>query len=191
MKKQLVFLMFVALSGYFASAQTVMQPQSPAQSFIIKGTSTLHDWEMKATQIYGTMSTVLEEGILKSIPTVKIRVPVASLKSDKSSMDNKTYDALKKDKFPNITFESTDVTLIPSDNPNFWFCKSTGVLTVAGVSNKKTISGSVKKLQDGRFEAMSTIYITMTEFGVTPPVMFLGSLKTGDKVSITTDVIFK
>lgn len=191
MKNQLFLLFFWIIAGNILMAQTMVQPQSPAQTFIIKGTSTLHDWEMKATQIFGSMSVVNEGGTLKSIPNVKIKVPVSSLKSDKSTMDSKTYEALKKDKFPNITYESTEITLIPSDKADLWFCKSTGIMNVAGTPRKKTISGSIKKLPDGRYHAMTTIYITMTEFGVEPPVMFLGTLKTGDKVTVTIEVFFK
>lgn len=191
MKKLIAFLFLAVTTGFILQAQTVLQPQSPAPTFLIKGTSTVHDWEMKATQIFGSLSVVNEGGSLKSINHVKLTVPVASLKSDKSTMDKKTYEALNKDKFPNITFESNEISMIASGKPDFWFCKSTGTMTIAGTAKRKTISGSIKKLADGRYQAMTTMYLLLTEFGVKPPVMFMGSLKVGDNISVTIDLYFK
>ena len=78
-----------------------------------------------------------------------------------------------------------------SGKPDVWFCKSTGTMTINGTAKQKTISGSLKVMADGRFLIMSTIYLTMTEFGVKPPVMFMGTLKTADAVTVNFELYFK
>ena len=190
MKRLLLILGLFFYMGLMLNAQTIMQPQIPA-SFSIKGTSTLHDWEMKGTQIFGSLNVTNEGGTLKKINSASIRIPIATLKSDKTTLDNKAYEALNKDKFPNITFETTDVTMTASGKPDVWLCKSNGTITVNGTPKKKAISGSLKKLADGRFQVMLSVYLTMTEFGVKPPVMFLGSIKTADAVNINFELFFK
>ena len=190
MKRFFLSIVALFLTSFMLSAQTVMQPQNPT-SIVIKGTSTLHDWEMKGTQIFGSLNVTNEGGTVKKINSASIRIPIATLKSDKTTLDNKAYEALNKDKFPNITFETTDITMAPSGKAEVWICKSNGTITVNGTPKKKTITGSLKKLADGRFQVMLSVYVTMTEFGVKPPVMFLGSIKTADAVNINFELFFK
>jgi polyisoprenoid-binding protein YceI len=192
MKTILLFLATSFIAVNMVSAQTVMQAQNPAQSFDIKGTSTLHDWKMKVTQVNGKMDITSENGNLQKINSVSILIPVSSLKSDEKTMNNKTYEALNNDKYPNIIFVSKEITLIPNGKENQWLFKASGNLTIAGTTKKNTvISGIVKKLSNNSLDVVSIVSLKMTEFNVTPPSMFLGTIKTGDVVYLNIDQSYK
>jgi polyisoprenoid-binding protein YceI len=53
----------------------------------------------------------VEGNKVKEIKDVTITILVKSIKSEKGkTMDNKTYEAFKSDKFPNITYKLTEVS---------------------------------------------------------------------------------
>lgn len=148
----------------------------------VNGTSTLHDWEMTAENMYGYGHLDIEGGELKNIDVLKFTVPVKSLKSGKNRMDKNTYEALKSDKHPKISYELVDV-LSMEKNGNGVDIKAKGKLTIAGVT--KYIDLNVKAYNEGggiAFKGSTTF--NMTSYKVDPPVALLGTVKTGDEVTI-------
>ena len=55
------------------------------------------------------------ENTIQKINSVNIRVPIVTLKSEKDGLTEKAYEALNKDKFPNITFRNHGY-----NNDSFW-----------------------------------------------------------------------
>ena len=91
-------------SNNIAAAQTV--------NLTIKGTSTLHDWEMKSDK--GRVEVVL--GLagntkLTGLTGLKFSVEAESLKSEKTMMDNNAYKALKTNSAKYISFLATAATI--------------------------------------------------------------------------------
>ena len=71
----------------------------------IAGTSSLHDWVSDATQLEWSGQFDVQDKKIVQVKDVRVKIPVKSIKSEKgSTMDNKTYDAFKSDKNPNITY---------------------------------------------------------------------------------------
>jgi hypothetical protein len=66
----------------------------------VAGTSTMHDWTMVSEDIQ-VQASINDQA---AIETLKLVVPVTTLKSHKSGMDDNAYKALKSDKNPQITF---------------------------------------------------------------------------------------
>jgi polyisoprenoid-binding protein YceI len=179
-------VLILLISFYSVSAQKVFQTVPSGNLLVIKGTSNLHDWETKGQQITGEISTTIEQNIIKQIVRVSIKIPVISIKSGKSLMDSKTYEALNNEKFPTITYQSTTVN-IPRNNE----ITSIGQLTVDGVTKSKMLVGTYLIGSDGRISIKGTVKLKMTEFNIKPPTALLGSLKTGDDVEIQFEVSFK
>src|SRR5678815_5396270 len=88
-----ISLMILAISltiNNTLSAQTVFQSQ--VIDVRLTGTSTLHDWEMKAAKGSSEVAFVLDPtGKITSISRLKFTLPATSLKSDHSAMDKNTY----------------------------------------------------------------------------------------------------
>ncbi len=146
---------------------------------------------MKVNQAVGKAEVIENDGNIQKINSVSFLVPVTALKSDESLMNKKAYEALSSEKFPNITFVSKEITLVPSGKENQWLFRATGNLTIAGTTKRITVSGNIKKSADGKFEVISVVSLKMTDFNVTPPAMFFGSLKTGDEIYISIDQFYK
>jgi len=176
-------IMFCSTSILTAQNFTVI-PQSSTMN--IHGTSNLHDWDIKVTKITGELGINSAERI--SILTVK--VPVSSLKSGKGIMDGKTYDAFESKKFPNIIFQLTDVvyTKITEKDSE---ATLTGNLTMHGETKKFSFKTMAKITKTGDYQLKGSVPLKMTDFKMSPPTAFFGSMKTGDLITLKYDVTFK
>ena len=80
-----------------AIAQTSYESHS--MDISLTGTSTLHDWEMKAAT--GTSEaefTVGADGKITSLSKLSFTLPADNLKSGHTAMDKNTYKALKTER---------------------------------------------------------------------------------------------
>jgi polyisoprenoid-binding protein YceI len=127
----------------------------------------------------------------QSLSSLKVVIPVKKLDTDKSSMNDNMYDALKADDNPNITYELTKVSsgVLPSVAGDSVQLSTTGVLSIAGKQNviEMNVVGSLTK--DGKVQFKGQKKIKMTDFGVDPPTMLFGTIRTGDEVTIKFDLL--
>ncbi|HET6769363.1 MAG TPA: YceI family protein [Chitinophagaceae bacterium] len=164
-------------SNNIAAAQTV--------NLTIKGTSTLHDWEMKSDK--GRVEVVL--GLagntkLTGLTGLKFSVEAESLKSEKTMMDNNAYKALKTNSAKYISFLATAAT-INQVNETTYQIRAFGKLTVAGTTKETDVIADVKyNNAEKSFIVTGTKKLKMTDYNVKPPSFMLGTVKTGDDISI-------
>lgn len=179
-------ILFVSIMSYTPNpiiAQNIL-PQSSTMSIL--GTSNVHDWEMKVGKINGELGTSNS----KQINTLVIKIPVVSLKSGKSIMDGKTYDAFNSKKYPTITFqllEASQTKLTDKDAEILL----TGNLTLAGETKKISFKTVGKITKNGDYQLKGSAPVKMTDFKMKPPTAFFGSMTTGDAVTVKFDVTFK
>ncbi len=152
----------------------------------IHGTSNVHDWDMKVTKV----NSELVVNSSKQITALSVKIPVVSIKSGKGIMDGKTYDAFDAKKNPNIVFQLTEASSAK------WSDKDTeitltGNLSMAGETRKISFKILGKILKTGEYQLKGNVPLKMTDYGMTPPTAFFGSMKTGDAVSVKFDVTFK
>ena len=147
--------------------------------FSIAGTSNLHDWESSVTKVSWRGTFLFNDGVLSELSDVKVNIPVEGIISTKGRiMDGKTHTALKAEEHPNIVFTMTSATL----NKNTVAAK--GRLTVAGATKTINLQVIITPLADGQYQIAGTYPMKMTDFGIDPPTALLGSLTTGDDVTI-------
>ena len=171
------------------SAQTVFQLQ--VIDVRLTGTSTLHDWEMKAAKGSSEVAFVLDPaGKITSISRLSFTLPATSLKSDHTAMDNNTYKALNTDKNPNISFVLTSGTVTPTGGDNYQL-NCVGKLTIAGTV-KETDLVAVGKYNpaDKSFTVTGVKKMKMTDYNVKPPTVMLGAIKTGNDIAISYNLKF-
>jgi polyisoprenoid-binding protein YceI len=150
------------------------------------GTSNLHDWQTKATKISGELGI----NSTKNINVLNVRIPVSSFKSGKGIMDGKTSDAFEAKKFPNIVFQLTDVVFTKVTEKESEVTL-TGNLTLHGESKKFSIKSIAKITKAGDYQLKGSVPLKMTEFKMKPPTALMGTIKTGDAVTVKFDVTFK
>jgi len=148
---------------------------------IINGTSNVHNWEENVNNISGQCRLLWNNDGTFNILSMTLIVETKAIKSSHGSlMDNKTYDALKADANPTITFQLTNP--INNVRPNSTIY-ATAILKIAGIS--KPVKMEVKASGDNSavtFEGSQVV--NMRDFGVAPPTAFMGAMKVGDNVTI-------
>ncbi len=167
---------------------------------IIEGTSTIHDWECDVEDIQADVT--FDESVMEAdakqnpVTNLSLTIPVNSIESGKGGMNKKIYGALKDDKHPNITFELKNAEIEQSSTqatngqePSFQLM-ATGMLTIAGTTNE--VSFPVKTyVQDGNTYKFTGNYeLNMKDYKVDPPSAVFGTIKSGEKVTISFEVYF-
>ena len=180
-------LSFCLVTLVLVSSRVIAAPDSAVPGAItlkaarltIDGTSTMHDYSLVTTtlKVISTLAegvTLLQPGALQ---TFELQIPVNSFSSDKDGLKKKMLETMKADKHPVITFALGDYTVEGA------VVRATGTLTVAGVAKPIDLELNVKETQTG-LQVAGTRAVSMKEFGIKPPTMFMGMLKTNDQVTI-------
>lgn len=159
--------------------------RSQALNIVISGTSTLHDWDMKSSKGTTDVNFDITGDKLTGISGLTFSMPAESLKSEHTMMDKNAYKALKTDDHKNITFVQTSATVSPID-ANTYQLKLMGKLTIAGTTKVTDLVATAKyNAADKSFTVSGTKKFKMSEYGVKPPTVMMGTIKTGDPLTVT------
>lgn len=181
-------ILLISIIGSMACEVTAQNfPIIPQTADVnVHGTSSVHDWTMKASKVAGELGL----NSSKQISTVTIKIEVKSLKSGKGIMDDKTYEAFDSKKNPYIVFQLTEASQSKlTDNDTE--VTLTGNLTFAGATRKISIKTLGKITKSGDYQLKGSVPLKMTDFKMKPPTAMLGAMKTGDGVTVKFDVTFK
>ncbi len=179
----LAMMMTSALLVVTTIAQVPFKPQSI--KIKLTGTSTLHDWHMDATQGSTDAVFVLNGDKLVSLSKLTFVLPVKNLKSESNAMDKNTYKAMNTDANPNIQFVLSSATVAPAGGNNYSI-KALGKLTISGTTKdtELTATGTYNP-SDKTLTVSGSKSMKMTDFNVKPPTVMLGTIKTGNDITIT------
>lgn len=180
--KSVLALAIMLTSVSYSFSQTAFRPQST--KIQLSGTSTLHDWTMDATQATTDAAFVVDGGKLSSIARLNFTLPVKNLKSHSKPMDNNTYKAMNVEKNPNINFALTASSITPAGGNNYNI-KAVGKLTING-NTKETdlVATGTFNPADNTLTINGSKKMKMTDFGVKPPTVMMGTIKTGNDITI-------
>ena len=157
----------------------------------LNGTSNIHDWEMKAAK--GKSEVVFginADGKVESISKLSFTLPVKNLKSDHTGMDNNTYKALKAPAHPNFSFVMTS-GVITSTGTNSYLINCKGKLSIAGKTNdSKILASGVYNPADKSITISGVKKMKMTDFNVAPSKALMGTIKTGNDISVSYTIKF-
>jgi hypothetical protein len=155
----------------------------------ILGDSTLHHWDVSATQMQISAveedkpGSLLDQVKAGSVSAVELTVTVEGLKSSESaSMDKNMYKAMESSKFPLVRFSLKSYQIKDGQ------VAAKGVLSIHGVSKDVSMTASVA-LKDGQLGVKGSYDLLMSDYGIKPPVMMLGTVRVADKVSIVFDTL--
>lgn len=180
----LLFLGTLSVSQSYAQTYNLNNGTS---KLTVSGTSSLHDWDIDAEQQKGQM--VLDRATDMKIEKLSFEVTAESLKSGKGGMDKNTYKALNTKKNKSITFHLTEVKKITPSGTDSYNVEAAGDLTVAGVTKRMNLNFDMAVSPD-KVTLNGKKSFKMTDFGITPPKALLGTITTGDQVTISFNSIF-
>ena len=164
-----------------------------AQSFNVKshkmtvtGSSTLHEWESVVEKLQCKSSFKIENNVLVDIKEAFVKIPVQSLKSSKGKMmDSKTYNAFNYEKYPFITFTLSTKKI----NPSLLTADLKGSLTMAGAMKPIDLTVNYKVLPNGDLQITGSKKLKMSDFNMETPTAMMGTIKVGDEVMITFEIV--
>jgi polyisoprenoid-binding protein YceI len=150
----------------------------------INGGSTLHDWESKITTVEFKGSVKMKGNILQCIKNVEVKIPVLSIKSKEGKvMDDKTYETFEFQKNPFIIYTCSDTKITEDAQHNITITAS-GKMSMAGVTKPYNLEGKGKILANGNLQLTISSTLKMSDFGMKPPTLFMGTITVGDEITV-------
>jgi len=181
----MIALALIVFTGIFSAKGQLNYRSTSVFSAKILGTSTLHDWEMSSPNGNCSCTVALDaNNKIIGVSALSFVIKVESFVSEHKLMNNKTYEALKSDKFPTITYTLTSAT-VTQINATTSLIKTHGKLTIAGVTRDSEVDAyCAVSNTDQSISCKVVKKMKMTDFNVTPPAVMMGSIKTGNDITI-------
>lgn len=178
--------LMLAAAAATAGGQTVTMKLDPASSLRVEGTSNIHDWHAVSTTLTADITVAAPVTSGSKVESVRLTLPVTSLKSGKGGLDKNMYKAMNAATHPTITFVMQSYTAV--EQGGSVGATITGLLTVNGV--EKPISAEAVITADARgiMKAVGSTSFRMTEFGIKPVTALMGTIRTADLVTIKFDL---
>lgn len=189
-------------AGAMASAERTAQVTSTGSGAVrvvsgsrlaLDGDSTLHKFSASATRLAvslnvdgeGDVQSLVRSGALKGIV---VNVPVASLASHDKGLDENMAKALKGKQHPTITFRVDSYDVLPAGQKDAAFGLALkGRLSIGGVEKPVVVKAQAVPSGEG-LRVVGSYDLLMTTFGIDPPVMMMGMVKTRNEITVRFDL---
>ena len=184
----------IFLLPLMAWAQPTTYTLDESSTMVIKGTSTIHDWEVDVEKMEADITLAAsdsEDNEAKNlVEAFSITIPVESLESGKGKMNRKMYDALKKDDHPEIMFflKSAELTDNNQSAQSFTL-NATGNLNIAGSLQEVTFPVKATRVDESSFRFEGSYSLNMKDYQVDPPSAVFGTIKSGEEVTIVFNIL--
>ncbi len=178
----LTIALLILYPPYVSLSQTKAKLVLPESTVYIKGTSSVHDWEVVVEKFEAGFLISNKDTKSISINDIKAVFSGASITSGNKIMNGKTYDALRVKEHPDIVFTSDGMNNIIEKDGEFSGTID-GKLFIGGISRAISVSFS-GKISENKILIKGLEDIKMSEFDIRPPTALLGTLKTGEKVTV-------
>jgi len=187
-------LLVLALLAPLVHAEGIRFAAAGDSRLSLSGDSTLHAYESVSTGFSATADlhapvrtgdmAALRQAIFNGkMSGFVLQVPVRKLKSAREGLDENLHKALRAPEFPEITFKMTSYEAYSAGEDARILIKAGGQLQVAGKIRDTVITGYVHLSADA-FTLSGTKELLMSDFDVHAPVLFLGTVKTDDKIVV-------
>ena len=189
---KLIIAAFIFLAApQIMMAQTTYTLSDSPDAFIkVSGKSNVHDWDMTSTKMESQGKFKFTGEILNDLTSLSFSLPAKSLKSGKSSMDNRTYKSINAEKYPAINYRLTSAT-VTSIQKDKYLIKTKGALTIAGVTQPITIDVTAVINPNNTITCTGKENIQLTDYGIKPPTFMLGAMKVYNDLTIQFNLIYK
>jgi hypothetical protein len=189
----LIIMLWVVPFNYSQATNPVEEKtrlKSTDISVTVSGTSSLHDWEMKSEDaVSEVLFTFNDQGAPETMESATFRLKKTSLKSDKSGLDKRAYDAMNANRHPEIIFRTNKGGKLQKSGDNY-LVDTGGELTIGGVTRQIEVSATCVNGDDTQLVCSGSKKLNMSNFDIDPPVMMLGALRTGDEITISYKIVY-
>lgn len=148
----------------------------------LEGTSTVRSFKCAATKLDVAVVAETEERPADMVKSASLSVPVAQLDCGNKTMNEHMRKALKSEANPQITWKMSSYEVQGAS------VVINGKLTIAGKENAIELRGT-GSADNGTIRFKGSKQFKMTEYGVKPPSLMLGTMKVGDPVTVSFDLV--
>ena len=178
-------LIAIALAVLVAASSnsTPTEAQSARAQFEVSGTSTVRGWMCPvegAVEMTPGQSSDPLPGFPNGLQSVTVTVQVQEFECPDEQMNEHLQEAMESPEHPQIVLELQEYSLAAST------AEASGSITIHGVTKPITLEIQLVESADG-VRGVGQTEVDMTEFGVTPPSVWLGLLNVGEVVRIDFD----
>ncbi len=169
---------------------------APESKLWFDGKSTVRDWSCKAPVIQAAL-TLEGDGTAAAVlagkepaATSTLTVPTMKLDCDNGTMNGHMRKALAAEKFGEITFtlKAYDVVTEAGTGTKGTL---TGDLTIKGVTKEITFPVDLVAAGDKGLRVKGTYALKMTDWGVAPPKLMMGTMKVKEMVTVGFDLLLQ
>lgn len=180
---KLLSFIILGLLSFESISQVRFYPE--LSKIAVQGTSTLHDWASLVKMEDVKVELHVEDTNPLLLGLLRLTIPTQSITSGEKLMDNKTWEALKAEKYPVLIYEA-DAFEIGEGK----VLAADGKLQIAGIERAIPVTAKYTMNSSGReISFTGSVSFKMTDFKVTPPTAMFGTMKTGDLVTIEYKII--
>jgi polyisoprenoid-binding protein YceI len=175
-----------------ALAAATLLPLSiqPGSRVWVDGTSTVRAWHCESARGEGTAAaSTTELNQLGNVSRAEFSVPVATLDCRNQTMNGHMRTALKADAAPEISFRASSVRVTPT-GADAGTAHMEGTLSMGGQNKQVSIDGTVAR-ENGQLRVRGQKRLVMTEWGLRPPSLMMGTMKVNPNVTVGFDVVLK
>jgi polyisoprenoid-binding protein YceI len=187
MKSFKIFLLVTIAALFIRAANPVINRYLLSKDYTVTilGTSNLHNWNETVGTVLGDGSVTWNDDGSFDLNAINLKMQVRSIKSDMGSiMNNNTYKALKGETNPEIDFTlNTPVKSIKAGSIATTI-SAKGTLTIAGVTKPIDMQVKVSAPNHGYLTFEGSQTVKMSDYGISPPTALLGTLRTGNEITI-------
>jgi polyisoprenoid-binding protein YceI len=177
-----------------ATPRAVALDLQPTSRLWISGSSTVRSFECTATAFDANVESVpgATTAILageKAVSTVEIRVNTERLDCKNGTMNEHMLKALKAKTNPTIVFKLASYDL--TKQAEAVRVTLNGTLAMGGVEKPISLTANATEGDSGMLRVVGTHELKMTEWGLKPPSLMLGTMKVDERVKIGFDLLLK
>lgn len=147
----------------------------------LDGTSTVRSFKCSASKVNVTAVGEPTAQPAEIVKSASLTVPVAALDCGNNTMNGHMRKALKADQFADISWTMTSYE-VQGTNVTI-----DGKLTIAGKENPIELKGT-GSVENGTVRFKGSKQFKMTEYGIKPPSLMLGTMKVGEAVTVSFDL---
>ena len=177
-----------------ATPRAVALDLQPTSRLWISGTSTVRSFECSATAFDANVESVpgATTAVLageKAVTAVEIRVNTERLDCKNGTMNEHMLKALKAKTNPTIVFTLASYDL--AKQADVVRVTLNGTLAMGGVEKPVSMTVNASEGASGMLHVVGTHELRMTEWGLKPPTLMLGTMKVDERVKVGFDLLLK
>ena len=166
----------------------------PSSRLWISGTSTVRSFECSATSFEANVESTAgaTAAVLageKAVMGVEIRVPTERLDCRNGTMNEHMLKALKAKTNPTIVFKLASYDLAKQSDAVH--VTLNGTLAMGGAEKPINMTVNATEGPTGTLHVVGTHELRMTEWGLKPPTLMLGTMRVDDRIKIAFDLLLK